>query len=498
MLSTLFSNETTNSTLFQDVLSYLLTALYNLYQFILPKWNVTNQPYLSPQEHLTELWQHTLAQAAYYNATMAEFLLRHFDTNGDGHISAAELLNTTEVTLKQQFQAPNISLQLPQQFYQYYYPPYPQTFWQWFAREWPLMDWKIGVFVWRTFGGMLFVLALLSIIPGRLHGISARILRWPVLGLTYFLVVVELMVYLVIRIFIRIAEDAIARPKHRKLRRKMTLAKSYQEWYGYARELDQSQKRQAWLADVTGDDMYGDDTLPMPPPSSMSSGYYNWGFIRELIHDMRKAREKGDSLWALAVIQQCTRHNVGGILSEELYSYSNSGEPKAIVTDFIVEVETTLHWITDEAVRLTTKSAGGDDGEEGERQESASQSADEIAQYEARLQRKLRVENDKVWRGLIAAAIQFLDHGDKKADETMTPLSSSVGGTRSTGDNATTTTLSTSECASNDSSCHGHHDHNGRSQRNLRSVVPRPMSQPQQLPSFHRLRFGCTKSRPQN
>jgi len=81
-----------------------------------------------------------------------------------------------------------------------------------------------------------------------------------------------------------------------------------------------------------------------------------------------------------------------------------------------------------------------------------------------------------------------LDHGDKKTNETMTPLSSSVGGTRSTGDNATTTTLSTADCASNDSSCHGHHYENGQSQRSLRPGVPRPMSQPQQLPSFHRER----------
>jgi hypothetical protein len=64
----------------------------------------------------------------------------------------------------------------------------------------------------------------------------AKILRWPILALTYFLVIVELMVYIVIRLGIRVAEYLIARPKHRKMRCAMAQAKSYQEWYKYAAE----------------------------------------------------------------------------------------------------------------------------------------------------------------------------------------------------------------------------------------------------------------------
>jgi hypothetical protein len=63
----------------------------------------------------------------------------------------------------------------------------------WFQREWPLMDWKIGIFLWSTFGGILFLLAAFSIIPGQMHRISAKMLRWPVLGMVYFLIAVELM-----------------------------------------------------------------------------------------------------------------------------------------------------------------------------------------------------------------------------------------------------------------------------------------------------------------
>lgn len=98
-------------------------------------------------------------------------------------------------------------------------------------------------------------------------------------------------VYIVIRLFIRVAEYLIARPKHRRLRRQMALAKSYPEWYQYAAELDQSQKRDRWLKDT-------DDG---------TSKRYNWVFIRELIKDMQRARTTEDPIFALAVLQQCTR-----------------------------------------------------------------------------------------------------------------------------------------------------------------------------------------------
>ena len=53
-------------------------------------------------------------------------------------------------------------------------------------------------------------------------------------------------------------------------------------------------------------------------------------------------------MMALAVLQQCTRKNVGGIMSDDLFSFTNCGEPKKVVSEFIEEVEITLHWLTDE------------------------------------------------------------------------------------------------------------------------------------------------------
>lgn len=312
--------------------------------------------FVRPQWHSENDW---IQQA---NATLADFMLRHFDADGDGHIEGKELLNMKDILQQSRIFIESRST----------------TWWQWFSREWPLMDWKIGVFLWRTFGGTLLVLAMLSIVPGRLHAASGKLLRWPVLGLTYFLIGVELAVYIVIRLGIRLAEHLIARPKHRRLRRQMAVAQSYDEWYSCAAALDKSQRRDRWLKETE------DET----------SHHYNWGFIRELITDMRTARKHGDSLLALAVIQQCTRKNVGGVMSEDLFSYSNTGEPKAIVQEFIDEVVETLHWITEEALNVD---------------EESDHNSNDRRRYEQRFQESVRDEKDKLWKSLVDITVNLLD-----------------------------------------------------------------------------------------
>jgi len=73
---------------------------------------------------------------------------------------------------------------------------------------------------------------------------------------------------------------------------------------------------------------------------------YNWSFVQGLIDDLRRSRNERDFLMALAVLQQCTRKNVGGVMSEESFSFTNTGEPKHIVKDFVEEVAHTLRWLT--------------------------------------------------------------------------------------------------------------------------------------------------------
>ena len=56
----------------------------------------------------------------------------------------------------------------------------------------------------------------------------------------------ELVMYIILRLFIKVLEIVIASPKHRSLRRKMEKAHTYGEWFQVAKELDESQRRDLW------------------------------------------------------------------------------------------------------------------------------------------------------------------------------------------------------------------------------------------------------------
>ena len=40
-------------------------------------------------------------------------------------------------------------------------------------------------------------------------------------------------------------------------------------------------------------------------------------------------------------------------MSEDLFSFTNTGEPKYIVSEFVEEVANTLHWVTDDALGMS-------------------------------------------------------------------------------------------------------------------------------------------------
>jgi hypothetical protein len=92
----------------------------------------------------------------------------------------------------------------------------------------------------------------------------------------------------------------------------MASAETYEEWYSYAAALDISQKRDKWQKTV-------DDA---------EASQYNWPLIRQLMVDMKEARDGNDPIQAMAVMQQCSRKNAGGVMSEDLFTKTYTGEPK--------------------------------------------------------------------------------------------------------------------------------------------------------------------------
>ncbi len=196
--------------------------------------------------------------------------------------------------------------------------------------SWPLVDWNMANLLWRSCGGLLVLIVVASIIPGRLHVLSGQILRWPVLALTYLTIASELVVYTMVRLFIRLAETIFTTPKHRELRKALEEASTYKEWLSIARKLDHSKQREVWQNSIDDDTSYR----------------YNWAFIKELMEDLKEARRGKDIILTLIVLQQCARKNVGGIMNEDLFSFTYSGEPKIIVNDFLEEVCKSLTWLT--------------------------------------------------------------------------------------------------------------------------------------------------------
>jgi len=385
--------------LWKDALSWAVLAGHEFYLFVQPKWikeqldgegkmmllgeNDGDDDWRrTPNVLAQQLWEHAVQSSKNVNATIADFMLSHFDRDDDGHISPSELLNMTELLAKLPTN-PRIVIQQHQPV---------ESFFAWFSREWPLMDWKIGVFLWQTFGGILLVIAVLSVMPGRLHTWSGKVLRWPILGLTYLLINIELIVYIAIRLVIRIIETLVATPKHRALRSKMAKAsKSYQEWYQIAAELDQSQKRNVWQ-NTTSDE---------------TSYQYNWQLIQQLLDDMREARLiKKDPILALAILQQCTRKNVGGIMNEDLFTKTYTGEPKFIVMEFINEVTKTLYWVTDQT--LLHEEATTEAEAEAERHIKLKNRRLSFS-FDKNFQEKTRMERQKIWKSLLAFAT--LDFG---------------------------------------------------------------------------------------
>ena len=209
-----------------------------------------------------------------------------------------------------------------------------------FGTLWPLGGAKIALALYNYMGPflLLFIVSC-TVVPGPLHHASKHLFRWPILITTYLTITVEMVLYFALRMLIFGLETLFATPRHRRLRKAMQRARSYKEWLKFANELDESQDRTWWLE--TTEDEY--------------ARRYNWDFVKSLIDSLRDAREKGDVIEAMAVLQQCTRKNVGGVMSGELFSYTNSGRPKEIVVVFFKEVNETLRMLCDGAIKEKSK-----------------------------------------------------------------------------------------------------------------------------------------------
>ena len=316
-----------------------------------------------------------------------------FDLSG---ANAEEMKHEIEALLHQYYQAVASSIHNQQH-------SIPSSWFAWFQSKVTKIitaDRTLGAYLWHTCHGLILVLILTSIVPGRLHGWTGRALRFPILGMVYMLIAVELLMYTIIRLAIRFAEWVFANPKHRAWRLAMSQSKSYEEWYDTAKRLDNSQGRGEWRKVVNDDTAYR----------------YSWPFILELLSDLKSSRETGDIIMALAVLQQCTRKNVGGIMSEDMFSFTNCGEPKQVVSEFVEEVAKTLQWVTEEVRRKSQQSSEGS----VDAIPVALEKIDETngKSFDQELKSKMQQEQTKINRSLISwATLGILKVGDEKTEK---------------------------------------------------------------------------------
>lgn len=132
-----------------------------------------------------------------------------------------------------------------------------------------------------------------------------------------------------------------------------------------------------------------------------------------------------------------------GVMSEELFSQTNTGQPKDIVLEFLDEVSTTLKWVTMQARDIPLESHEDaqvvvNQNGEGEPSDKADEKMSE-EKYEVKLKMKIQQEREKIYSSLMTfATLTFLGGSSTELSDHPIP----------TTDTVTTSSLSSSPTSS--------------------------------------------------
>lgn len=100
-------------------------------------------------------------------------------------------------------------------------------------------------------------------------------------------------------------------------------------------------------------------------------------------------------------------------MTEDLFSYSNTGEPKQIVKEFVEELVTSVHWLTSEAEKISLQEycATADLA-------SLSPRPGQKLAYDEILNETVRKEKENLWKkSLVAATLDLVENGKKSAGQ---------------------------------------------------------------------------------
>ncbi|KAG8956859.1 hypothetical protein FRC04_000337 [Tulasnella sp. 424] len=158
------------------------------------------------------------------------------------------------------------------------------------------------------------------------QGVWYHILRWPLLALIFSVIYAEFGLYVFIRQCVNMFEWLVAwRGRKGVLRKKLRVAKTYEEWKETAKELDEYLSYNEWKKE------------PEDP-------FYDYTLIKKVLRSLRTLRDQDDAHGVLGVLEVCIRANFGGIESYRLYSETYY-KTKDLIEAYTTEVEYALAYI---------------------------------------------------------------------------------------------------------------------------------------------------------
>ena len=104
-------------------------------------------------------------------------------------------------------------------------------------------------------------------------------------------------------------------------------------------------------------------------------------------------------------------------MTEDLFSYSNTGDPKQIVKEFVEELVTSLHWLTSEAEKISLQEycATAD-------LSSLSPRPEQKLVYDEILHETVRKEKENLWKkSLVAATLSLVENGKNSGGQAPLP-----------------------------------------------------------------------------
>lgn len=163
------------------------------------------------------------------------------------------------------------------------------------------------------------------------------LVRWPILVLTGGWLAILSLLYLLLRVYVALAEHFLFwRGERQRLREQLRAASTYAEWVAAAKQLDHHLGLDLWREDPK---LY----------------YYDYQLVENAVEGLRTARTKGDSRALVRVLQTCIRNNFAGIENPELYSQTYYGTKKVVHEYYQEAVQALDHLAGDESIEVDTR-----------------------------------------------------------------------------------------------------------------------------------------------